>query len=76
MLHEWLRILFGDKKMKNNEKRVDYICPYSLKCKLKKKCHVLTTVNKLKEPIKVKQICPAQGRDADGKKIEIEIEIG
>ena len=53
-----------------------YICPESKECRLHKKCHVLTTVNKLEKPLNVMQLCPAAGRDSNGKKIEIKIAIG
>lgn len=53
-----------------------YICPHSEVCTLHKKCHVLTTVNKLEMPIVVKQLCPAMGKKSDGRKKEIEIVIG
>lgn len=53
-----------------------YSCPNAGSCKLHKRCHVLTTVNKLETPIMVRQICPAQGRNVEGRKIEIVIKIG
>ena len=64
--------------MNKNEEicKINYICPKSDQCKLNKKCHVLTTVNRLKEPIRVMQICPADVKDYNGKKKEIEIIIG
>lgn len=56
--------------------KINYICPKAEQCRLNKKCHVLTTVERLKEPLHVMQICPAEGRDFNGKKKEIEIVIG
>lgn len=58
-----------------NSKDYKYVCPYSEHCPLRKKCHVLTTVIRLTEPLMVKQICPALGKKQDGRKREIVITI-
>lgn len=57
------------------EKGFTYICPLSNNCLLNKKCHVLTTKEKLDKPIVVKQLCLAIGKTKTGRQ-EIEIKIG
>ena len=53
-----------------------YNCPKAASCKLKKKCRILTTAAPLPSPIPVLYLCPAAGRDENGKKREVEIVIG
>lgn len=59
-----------------DSKHITYICPNASICKLHKKCHVLTTVKELSEPIMVWQQCVAAGKNADGTTKEILIHIG
>ena len=57
-------------------KKIIYYCPYAVSCKLNKKCRVLTAAEVLRTEIAVWQQCPAEGKNPDGTKKEIQITIG